>query len=174
MRCVFSRHFQMVWVLDLGYEPLKSQSKNPHFIFCFVFKIFVWDHKCSEQKMAQFRPHDWTKELAYVSTQIQAKFTWTLKWFKGIWVFLARCEYLIHTRLGGREIAQLFGRHMAHCSTSSTWRFRSCMLPWDSWSTEDLHIGPAHAGLGKDLTTLHAYWAVCCISSFATPSNIVV
>ena len=28
----------------------------------------------SEQKIAQFRPHDWTKELAYVSTQIQAKF----------------------------------------------------------------------------------------------------
>ena len=31
-------------------------------------------YQCSEQKIAQFRTHDLTKELAYVSTQIQAKF----------------------------------------------------------------------------------------------------
>jgi len=35
-----------------------------------------------EQKIAQFRTHDLTKVLSYVSTQSQAKFQWTLKWFK--------------------------------------------------------------------------------------------
>ena len=34
---------------------------------------------CSEQKIAQFRTHDLTKELSYVSTQSQAKLQWTLK-----------------------------------------------------------------------------------------------
>ena len=47
MRCVFSRHFQRVWVLDLGYEvrTIEKSIENPHFISCFVFKSFVWDHK---------------------------------------------------------------------------------------------------------------------------------
>ncbi len=29
----FSKHFSRTWVLDLRYEPLKRQSKNPDFIF---------------------------------------------------------------------------------------------------------------------------------------------
>jgi len=36
----------------------------------------------ANQKVAQFRTHDLTKGLSYVSTQSQAKLEWTLKWFK--------------------------------------------------------------------------------------------
>ena len=38
-----------------------------------VSKSLIQWHQCSEQKRAQFRSHDLTKELAHVSTQIQAK-----------------------------------------------------------------------------------------------------
>jgi hypothetical protein len=38
MKSRFSIYLSMVWVLDLGYEPLQSISKNPDFIFCQSFQ----------------------------------------------------------------------------------------------------------------------------------------
>ena len=55
-------------------------STRPRLVL--LFEVFcqmmtnrnINQHLYGEQKIAQFRPHDLTKELAYVSTQIQAKF----------------------------------------------------------------------------------------------------
>jgi hypothetical protein len=53
------------WLLS----PVGAVSKYGH----------ISDWRYGEQKIAQFRTHDLTKELSYVSTQIQAKLQWTLK-----------------------------------------------------------------------------------------------
>jgi hypothetical protein len=37
MKSGFSHHFSRAWVLDLGYESLKTQSNFPPFIFCSSF-----------------------------------------------------------------------------------------------------------------------------------------
>ncbi len=42
MQCVLSMFFSMVWVLDLGYEPLKVTSNVRISSFVFPSKIFVW------------------------------------------------------------------------------------------------------------------------------------
>jgi len=46
------KHFSRALVLDLGYEPLKSQSKIRMSSFVHPSQI-----PCSEQKIAQFRDH---------------------------------------------------------------------------------------------------------------------
>ncbi len=38
IKCGCSKHFSRVWVLDLGYESLKTLIENPHFIFCSSFQ----------------------------------------------------------------------------------------------------------------------------------------
>jgi hypothetical protein len=42
LQSALSKHFSRTWVLDLGYEPLKSQSKIRISSFVHPSKIFVW------------------------------------------------------------------------------------------------------------------------------------
>jgi hypothetical protein len=73
MWCVCRTHK----ILDLGYEPFTSASKIRIF-FCQSFqnlllgsiKLARWcKRRYGEQKLAQFRTHDLTKGISYVSTQ---------------------------------------------------------------------------------------------------------
>ena len=62
---IFCSSFQTLRLGGMAFRScITVASKKSHF-----------HHQCSEQKMAQYRTHDLTKEWAYASTQIQAKFT---------------------------------------------------------------------------------------------------
>ncbi len=49
-----------------GPRTIEKSIENQHFLFCSV--------PCSEQEKSQFRTHDLTKEVAYVSAQQSGQF----------------------------------------------------------------------------------------------------
>ena len=144
---------------------VECATKRQRVMWCVGFLATIG---MASKEIAQFRTHDATKELAYVSTQIQAKFHMSFVFYKIIasspdrtsnrtstrahqtnaqfrdhlpmgrvwimhshqakktliWPFWPDVStwFILVPSEGGREIAQLFGRHMAR------WRWCCVML----------------------------------------------
>ena len=85
--------------------------------------IILWVRQMyGKRKIAEFRTHDLTKGISYVSTQSQVKFQWTLKFFKrnvSNWPDFEYSRIKFPSLSSGCEIAHFFVRYMDSTETLS-------------------------------------------------------